>query len=103
MILPMSAPYTDPLTVLICGGSNFGIALDNCVNIQPEVDEPQWVLERMVCTFSSASKCFSHVCGCAAFAACHDMHGKFCVHLPSIFTHNFPTLEFTGWYVLQGQ
>ena len=48
VLFPQHAPYTDPLTVLICGGSNFGIALDNCVNIQPEVENPQWVLERMV-------------------------------------------------------
>ena len=46
--LPQHAPYTDPLTVLVCGGSNFGIALDNCVHIQPEAENPQWVLERMV-------------------------------------------------------
>ena len=48
VLFPQHAPYTDPLTVLICGGSNFGIALDNCVNIQPEVENPQWTLERMV-------------------------------------------------------
>jgi hypothetical protein len=36
---------------LICGGSNFGIALDNCVSIQPE-GAATWVIERMVCIFS---------------------------------------------------
>ena len=63
VLLPMSAPYTDPLTVLICGGSNFGIALDNCVSIQPEVEEPEWVLERMVrfsqCLHERLSRLFS--------------------------------------------
>lgn len=49
VLLPQSAPYTDPLTVLICGGSNPGaaIALDNCVSIQPEVPNANWTLERM--------------------------------------------------------
>ncbi|PSR84223.1 hypothetical protein PHLCEN_2v5511 [Hermanssonia centrifuga] len=48
VLLPQFYPYTDPVTVLICGGSNFGVALDNCVSIQPEVENPTWVLERMV-------------------------------------------------------
>ncbi len=48
VILPQYPPYTDPVTILICGGSNFGIALDNCVNIQPEVANPTWTIERMV-------------------------------------------------------
>ncbi|THG96906.1 hypothetical protein EW026_g5007 [Hermanssonia centrifuga] len=47
VILPQYPPYTDPVTILICGGSNFGIALDNCVNIQPEVANPTWTIERM--------------------------------------------------------
>jgi hypothetical protein len=49
MIMPQHAPYTDPLTILVCGGSTTGaaIAVDNCVSIQPEADDPQWVLERM--------------------------------------------------------
>ena len=48
VLLPQYPPYTDPVTLLICGGSNFGIALDNCVHIQPEVENAQWTLERMV-------------------------------------------------------
>lgn len=48
VLLPQHAPYTDPITILICGGSNFGIALDNCVFTQPEVPNPTWTLERMV-------------------------------------------------------
>ncbi|SRR6266702_97141 len=48
VLLPQFPPYTDPVTVLICGGSNFGIALDNCVSIQPEGTNPTWVIERMV-------------------------------------------------------
>ena len=50
VILPQHAPYTDPLTVLVCGGSTPGpaIALDNCVSTQPEVAGAQWTIERMV-------------------------------------------------------
>ncbi|KIM19520.1 glyoxal oxidase, partial [Serendipita vermifera MAFF 305830] len=47
MILPQSDPYTDPLEVIVCGGSAFGQAFDNCVSIQPEVDNADWVIERM--------------------------------------------------------
>jgi hypothetical protein len=48
--LPQFAPYTDPLEILICGGStpDAGFALDNCVTIAPEAAEPIWILERMV-------------------------------------------------------
>jgi hypothetical protein len=41
----------DPVSILICGGSNFGIALDNCVSIQPDSDNPTWAIERMVRSF----------------------------------------------------
>lgn len=41
----------------MCGGSNplgNGVeALDNCVSIQPEVEEPTWLHERMVRIFIS--------------------------------------------------
>ena len=49
VLLPQKAPYSDPLSFMACGGSNPGpaIALDNCVTIQPEAANPQWVLERM--------------------------------------------------------
>ncbi|KAE8445874.1 hypothetical protein EG329_012797 [Mollisiaceae sp. DMI_Dod_QoI] len=49
MTLPQHAPYTDPLTVVICGGSIPGpeYALDNCVSIQPEVTGANWTIERM--------------------------------------------------------
>lgn len=49
MVLPQHAPYTDPLTVLICGGSTpfEGSALDNCVSIQPDVPNANWTIERM--------------------------------------------------------
>ncbi|KAF8263422.1 copper radical oxidase [Lactarius quietus] len=47
VLFPQHAPYTDPVTILICGGSNFGIALDNCVSMQPEVANPKWTIERM--------------------------------------------------------
>ena len=47
--LPQFAPYTDPLQIMICGGSSpAGIALDNCVTIAPESANPIWTLERMV-------------------------------------------------------
>jgi hypothetical protein len=47
--LPQHAPYTDPLEILICGGSTIGagFALDNCVTIAPEAETPTWTLERM--------------------------------------------------------
>lgn len=50
ILLPQYAPYTEPLTVLICGGSTPGPenALDNCVSTQPEVAKPVWTIERMV-------------------------------------------------------
>jgi hypothetical protein len=47
VLMPQSFPYTDPVVVLICGGSDFGIALDNCVSIAPEVPRATWTLERM--------------------------------------------------------
>ncbi|KAH7906672.1 copper radical oxidase-like protein [Hygrophoropsis aurantiaca] len=49
VLLPQHAPYTDPIEVLICGGSTIGaaIALDNCISIAPEAENPTWTLERM--------------------------------------------------------
>ena len=50
MLLPQYAPYTDSLTVIVCGGSVPGpeVALDNCASIQPEVAGANWTIERMV-------------------------------------------------------
>lgn len=50
VIFPMQAPYTDPMRIMLCGGSTIGVAtaLDNCVSIEPEVENPTWSLERMV-------------------------------------------------------
>lgn len=50
MLMPQHAPYSDPLTVLICGGSTpfAGVALDNCVTLQPETGQTEWTIERMV-------------------------------------------------------
>jgi hypothetical protein len=50
VLMPQYAPYTAPLTILICGGSTIGpeIALDNCVSLQPEVPNANWTIERMV-------------------------------------------------------
>ena len=49
VLLPQYAPYTDPVTVTVCGGSTpgAGIALDNCVSISPETPNAAWTLERM--------------------------------------------------------
>ncbi|KAI0246519.1 copper radical oxidase [Lactifluus subvellereus] len=47
VLLPQRAPYTDPIAVLICGGSDSKNGLDNCVSIQPESANPTWVIERM--------------------------------------------------------
>ena len=49
MLMPQYAPFSDPLTVLICGGSTngAGIAIDNCISTQPEAANPQWTIERM--------------------------------------------------------
>lgn len=49
VILPQHAPYTDPVGVLICGGSTSGggYPIDNCVSTQPEVANPTWTIERM--------------------------------------------------------
>lgn len=49
LVMPMYAPFTDPATITLCGGSNGGPAqpLDNCVSIQPDVPGSQWVIERM--------------------------------------------------------
>jgi hypothetical protein len=50
VVLPQIAPYTDPLRVLICGGSTpySGQAIDNCVSISPENTTDVWLVERMV-------------------------------------------------------
>ena len=49
MLLPQYAPFTEPLGVLICGGSTTGAgtATDNCISTQPDAANPQWTLERM--------------------------------------------------------
>lgn len=49
VLLPQSAPYTAPLTVLLCGGSGSGasVAIDNCISTQPDVPGANWTLERM--------------------------------------------------------
>ncbi|TVY28312.1 WSC domain-containing protein [Lachnellula hyalina] len=47
--LPQYAPFTDPLGILVCGGSTTGAgyAIDNCVSTQPEAANPTWTIERM--------------------------------------------------------
>ncbi|KAH6905304.1 copper radical oxidase [Coprinopsis sp. MPI-PUGE-AT-0042] len=47
--IPQHYPYTDPLEILMCGGSTIGAAyaLDNCVRGAPEATNMEWTLERM--------------------------------------------------------
>ncbi|CAJ2501542.1 Uu.00g043950.m01.CDS01 [Anthostomella pinea] len=48
VLLPQYAPFSDPLGVLLCGGSDtHSEALDNCVSTYPEAANPTWTLERM--------------------------------------------------------
>jgi hypothetical protein len=48
LIMPIKAPYTAPMTVVICGGATTGqVGLDTCVSISPEVGNPQWTVEKM--------------------------------------------------------
>ena len=49
VLLPQRYPFTDPLGVLMCGGSTIGVsnALDNCVSTYPDAPNPTWELERM--------------------------------------------------------
>jgi hypothetical protein len=53
VIMPQYAPYTDPVQIMMCGGSTpyQGFALDNCATIAPDVPNAKWVLERMVRPF----------------------------------------------------
>jgi len=47
MLLPQYAPYTDPLGILVCGGSSRdGDAFDNCISTHPDIDDG-WTIERM--------------------------------------------------------
>jgi hypothetical protein len=51
MILPLKAPYTDPMTVIVCGGATGDqVGLDTCVSISPEVPGAQWTVEQMPST-----------------------------------------------------
>lgn len=50
MLMPQYAPYSDPLEILICGGTSDGanFGLDNCISMEPDVEGAQWTIERMV-------------------------------------------------------
>jgi hypothetical protein len=77
VLFPQSAPYTDPVTMLVCGGSNFGIALDNCVSMQPESNNPTWVIERMVRPVHLVPYLRMELTHCRiALSACHALHGR---------------------------
>lgn len=77
VLLPQHAPYTDPLEILICGGSDFGVALDNCVSIVPEAPNPTWTLERMVRASVIAYNPPPHLVFLAALETCHAMYCRF--------------------------
>jgi hypothetical protein len=48
MFLPQVAPYSDPIELLICGGSTPAKeGIDNCVRTTPEVPGAPWIIERM--------------------------------------------------------
>jgi hypothetical protein len=48
VLLPQYAPYSDPLEILICGGSTAdNVVIDNCVTTFPEIPDADWVIERM--------------------------------------------------------
>lgn len=79
VMFPQKAPFTDPVTLLVCGGSGIddqaGQALDNCISIQPEVQDPQWILERMVSrSYHGESVVF--LPDISAIKASHDMHSE---------------------------
>ena len=50
LILPIRAPYTAPMSVVVCGGSTASghVGINTCVSISPEVGNPQWTIETMV-------------------------------------------------------
>lgn len=77
VLLPQHAPYTDPLTVLICGGGTpfGGPAIDNCVSTQPEAANPTWTIEKMVRNLHilCESKLIFKI---IAIPARHVMHGS---------------------------
>lgn len=78
VLLPQHSPYTDPLRVLICGGSTPSghYALDNCVSTQPEAPNPVWTIERMVniTLFIEVDILLTLL---SAFQTCHALHGRF--------------------------
>lgn len=77
VMLPLHAPYTEPVQVLTCGGSTpgAGLALDNCVSIAPEVDNSTWTLERMV-SINTVLRLFQKSLSYIALQTSHDVHGR---------------------------
>lgn len=49
VMMPQYPPYSEPVEILVCGGSANGAAyaIDNCVSTKPEVAKPTWTIERM--------------------------------------------------------
>jgi hypothetical protein len=77
MLFPQHAPYTDPLEILFCGGSDileFQRALDNCISIQPEAPNPTWTIERMVSVKVTSSQAPSSDSP-PAFPPCDGLRG----------------------------
>jgi hypothetical protein len=75
VVLPQYAPFTDPLEVLVCGGSTpvEGTGLDSCISIAPEVPNSTWVYERMVSGFIHSNASIADILP-LAFEACHALH-----------------------------
>ncbi|KAJ3110105.1 hypothetical protein HDU96_006899 [Phlyctochytrium bullatum] len=49
VLLPIMPPYNEPVEVMVCGGSE-GCelsAIGNCMRIKPEVENSEWINERM--------------------------------------------------------
>jgi hypothetical protein len=80
VMLPQHAPYTDPVEILVCGGSTpiEADALDNCLSIAPEVPNATWTLER------SVRASYLRLAGCrliriyTAVQARDAVHGSWC-------------------------
>jgi len=77
VLLPQHAPYTDPIEILVCGGSTpDAVALDSCISIAPESTNPTWTLERMVCTcMKIPSRLDANHALSTAIEASHTLHG----------------------------
>lgn len=78
VVLPQSAPYTDPIQVMACGGSteNGGYSIDNCVTIAPEATNPTWTIERMASYSLFLWTIESKLTSTPALETCDALHGR---------------------------